>query len=134
MLGKTFGRLRGGPSREGSRLFGRPIPLGDEGAGKCELGLASLLLRVGEVGCGTADGPGETDLGAYAGDTGRASREVGAVAGLPARGKPPKREDIPGAGEAERVPAAARRDTWLIGPSPFSGELGPATRRKRSSN
>ena len=113
------------------------MPLGEEGAASwdCDSGFPNLFVAAaGEVGWAMPDGVGDAVLGAYEGEIGRARRDTGATAGLPDRGIPPRREAMLGAGDAERAVELANLDACVTGTSALSGELGPATRRKRSSS
>lgn len=109
------GRPLAGPSREGSRLFGRPIPV--------VLGPASRET-------GPEPGPG----------AGEVVRDVCERAGEAARGGDigvARREADAGAGEIERVPPMDRRPIALLGGAARgdSGILsGPGTRFNRSSS
>ena len=80
-LGRTFGA----PNREGSRLFGRPMPAGEEGAGTPD-GPKIFTLRAGDAGRAIVD----------AGDAGRASLDTPATKGLVGRSIPPILELIAG--------------------------------------
>lgn len=129
---EKFGRALGAPKREGNRLFGRPIPDGDEGAAKPD-GPGSLEFRAGEAGRAIFD-IGDADLTVVAGDDGRANLDMPATEGLPGRGIPPMRE-VP-AGEAGRPLPDCKRVIWEGGAVTSLGSawLGPDTRRRRSSN
>lgn len=122
---KAFGRVRGGPKREGTKPFGRPIPVGDdepaiwdvEGAGIFRTGDAGrFVLRAGDA-----------DLAWTLGDAGRARippippiRDGAAFgAGDPDLGIP----------ETKRVTCAGAAGTSFL-----SGLLGPATLRNLSSS
>lgn len=109
------GRPLVGPSREGSKVFGRPIPVAP--------GPASRVT-----------GP-EPEAGA-----GEDVRDVCERAGETARGGDigfARREADVGAGEIERLPPMDRRPIALLGGAARgeSGPLsGPGTRFKRSSS
>ena len=109
------GRPLAGPSREGSILFGRPIPVAPGPASR-EVG-PEPEARAGEVARDVCERVGEAARG---GDTGMAKREADA-----------------GAGEVERVPPMDRRPIALLGGAARGdpGTLsGPGTRFRRSSN
>lgn len=121
------------PNREGNILFGRLIPVGEDG------NALSGALDFAPVGTGdparTKMGTGELDLNPWAGDVGRARREAPGTAGLAGRGRPPTL--VPIEGEAGRPPIPAMRVTAgavAENDGTASGMLGAGTRRSRSSS
>ena len=118
--------VRGLPKREGpgSKLFGRPMPLGD-------VGVAFETLGAGEAERGPAD----------TGDVGRVNRDDGGFEGLGALAMLPRRvrTDGPKEGDADRGMPQAPASLEIFGfgaasGSGFSWLLGPATRLRRSSS
>ena len=71
---------RGRAKRDGNRLFGRPMPVGDVG-GTREAALPARDLT-GDSGCETAAIAGEAGRRLRAGDAGRANLEIAGLAGL----------------------------------------------------
>ena len=107
---------RGRPSRDGNMLRGLVFP--GEVATDVVVGLNPAWRR-GDSGL-VCEGTGEAVLSVFAGDTGRAIREVAVMEGL-----------------ADLEAWAVRRVTPLGatgGGSVFPWELGPGTRRNRSSS
>jgi hypothetical protein len=107
---------RGRPSRDGNILRGLAFP------GEVATGIVPGLEPVGQRGDSgrTCEGTGDAVLSVFAGDAGRATREVDAIDGL-----------------ADLGVWADRRATPLGvtgGGSVFPWELGPGTRRNRSSS
>ena len=110
--------VRGRPSRDGpgSKLLGLGLP-GE--VGSAEAGGSIPDGRIGDSGRGW-ENAGEADRTGMAGDAGRANRETAATDGLAGLGPLAVRRVMPGAG-------------MEVG-STFPCELGPGTRRSRSSS
>jgi hypothetical protein len=96
--------VRGLPNREGSMLFGRPIPVGDEGP---ETLGAAREVCTGELGRARFEGAGDMGRKVRAGEAGRASLDMLATEGLAGRPRPPIRELE--AGEPGRATPAVKR-------------------------
>lgn len=99
--------------------------------------MGSFDMRIGDAGRVASEALAADDIDPYArdGDVGRASRDAEAIAGDAARGILPIRERV--AGDPGRAMPEVKRETGAgIGTagSILSTVLGPATRRKRSSN
>lgn len=129
---EKLGRALGAPNREGSRLFGRPMPEGEEEAGSPG-GPRIFALRAGDAEPVIFDA-GDAGLIVPAGDDDRASLDTPATEGLVERGIPPILELT--AGEPGRAMPDCKRVTWDGGAgAPLAcGALGPVTRRRRSSS
>jgi len=120
-----FDRGFGTPKREGSADFGRPIA---DGVARWE-GPAILDARTGEAARPMLDGAGDADRMVLEGDAGRANREV-VVDGVVERGIP--NDLIEAWDSGRRGPVGVRGDVTFSLSGLF--ELGPGTRRSRSSS
>lgn len=109
LVGAPLGRAFGGPSFDGIKVFGRPILLGEEGPGRCDV-VGGLTDLAGEVGLPMPEGIGEDDLALAAGELGRARRDAASTDGLAGRGKPPMRAIPEAAGEPDLPLLAPNRD------------------------
>lgn len=129
---EKLGRDLGAPKREGSILFGLPMPDGDDGAGSPD-GPGRREFRAGEAALAGLV-IGDADLKVAPGEAGRANFENPATEGLSGRAIPPIRDKA--AGEPGRTALACKRVICAGGAatSLCSRLLGPATRRRRSSN